>query len=137
MSDSNIAFIGGGNMARSLIGGLVAAGTPSRTISVSEPQAELRNNLQEDFGINVHADNISAATGARVIVLAVKPQVLQEVVVPLGRFGCRTSSAARVCCGRHNCPEHRTMGWRPARTCPGDAQYTSFSGRRYLGALCQ
>ena len=84
MSDSNIAFIGGGNMARSLIGGLVAAGTPSRTISVSDPQAELRNNLQEDFGINVHADNISAATGARVIVLAVKPQVLQEVVVPLG-----------------------------------------------------
>ncbi|MFL2562862.1 MAG: pyrroline-5-carboxylate reductase [Arenicellales bacterium] len=84
MSDSNIAFIGGGNMARSLIGGLVAAGTPSRTISVSDPQAELRNNLQEDFGINVHADNISAATGARVIVLAVKPQVLQEVVAPLG-----------------------------------------------------
>ena len=83
MSDSNIAFIGGGNMARSLIGGLVSAGTPSRTISVSEPQLELRNNLQKDFGINVHADNISAATGARVIVLAVKPQVLQEVVAPL------------------------------------------------------
>ena len=84
MSDSNIAFIGGGNMARSLVGGLVAAGTPSRTISVSEPQPELRKVLQEDFGINVHADNISAATGARVIVLAVKPQVLQQVVVPLG-----------------------------------------------------
>ena len=84
MSDSNIAFIGGGNMARSLIGGLVAAGTPSRTISVSELQPELRNNLQKDFGIHVHSDNISAATGARVIVLAVKPQVLQEVVVLLG-----------------------------------------------------
>jgi pyrroline-5-carboxylate reductase len=84
MSDSNIAFIGGGNMARSLIGGLVTAGTPSRAISVSEPQPELRNNLQKDFGIHVHADNISAATGAHVIVLAVKPQVLQEVVVPLG-----------------------------------------------------
>ncbi|MBT3430323.1 MAG: NAD(P)-binding domain-containing protein, partial [Proteobacteria bacterium] len=54
MSDSNIAFIGGGNMARSLVGGLVAAGTPSRTISVSEPQPELRNNLQKDFDINVH-----------------------------------------------------------------------------------
>ena len=84
MSDSNIAFIGGGNMARSLIGGLVTAGTPSRTISVAEPQPELRNHLQEDFGIHVHADNISAATGAGVIVLAVKPQILQEAVVPLG-----------------------------------------------------
>ena len=85
MSNSNIAFIGGGNMARSLIGGLVAAGTPSGRISVSEPQPELRNSLQENFGINVYADNISAAAGAQVIVLAVKPQVLQEVVVPLGR----------------------------------------------------
>ena len=84
MIDSGIAFIGGGNMARSLIGGLVAAGTPSRTISVSEPQPELQKVLQEDFGVNVHTDNISAATGARVIVLAVKPQILQEVVAPLG-----------------------------------------------------
>ena len=84
MNDSNIAFIGGGNMTRSLIGGLVAADTPIRSISVSEPQPELRNKLQEDFGINVHADNISAAAGAHVIVLAVKPQVLQEVVVPIG-----------------------------------------------------
>ena len=71
-------------MARSLVGGLVAAGTPSRTISVSEPQPELRNNLQKDFDINVHADNLSAATGTRVIILAVKPQVLQEVAVALG-----------------------------------------------------
>jgi pyrroline-5-carboxylate reductase len=84
MSNSNIAFIGGGNMARSLIGGLVAADTPNGRISVSEPQPELRNSLQENFGINVYADNISAAAGAQVIVLAVKPQVLQEVVVQLG-----------------------------------------------------
>ena len=84
MSDSNIAFIGGGNMARSLIGGLVAAGTPSRTISVSEPQLKLRVNLQEDFDINVHADNISAATSAHVIVLAVKPQILRQAVMSLG-----------------------------------------------------
>ncbi len=84
MSNFNIAFIGGGNMARSLVGGLVASGTPSRRICISEPQSELRNKLQEDFDVNTHADNISAATDARVIVLAVKPQVLQEVVVQLG-----------------------------------------------------
>ena len=84
MSDSNIAFIGGGNMARSLIGGLVAASTPSTTISVSEPQPNLRKILQKDFGVNVHADNISAATSAHVIVLAVKPQILRQVVMSLG-----------------------------------------------------
>jgi pyrroline-5-carboxylate reductase len=84
MSNPNITFIGGGNMARSLVGGLVTAGTSSRRISVSEPQPELRDKLHEDFGVNVHAENISAATEAHVIVLAVKPQVLQEVVEPLG-----------------------------------------------------
>tara|TARA_Y100001934_G_scaffold281341_1_gene390702 strand:- start:1847 stop:2674 length:828 start_codon:yes stop_codon:yes gene_type:complete len=83
MSNFNIAFIGGGNMARSLVGGLVASGTPGKTISVSEPRAEERNNLRNDFDVNVHADNLSAATDVHVIVLAVKPQVLQEVVVPL------------------------------------------------------
>jgi len=83
MSNPNITFIGGGNMARSLVGGLVSAGTSSTRISVSEPLPEIRDKLLEDFGVNVHTENISAATGAHVIVLAVKPQVLQEVVVPL------------------------------------------------------
>ncbi len=84
MSNPNIAFIGGGNMARSLVGGLISAGTSRTRISVSEPQVELRNKLHQDFGVHVHAENISVATGAHVIVLAVKPQVLKEVVVLLG-----------------------------------------------------
>ena len=83
MSNPKITFIGGGNMARSLVGGLISAGTSNTKISVSEPLPGLRNKLLEDFGVNVHARNIAAATGANVIVLAVKPQVLQEVVVRL------------------------------------------------------
>jgi pyrroline-5-carboxylate reductase len=84
MSNSKIAFIGGGNMARSLIGGLIATGTLNKTLTVAEPQADLRKALNEDFGVNVSAENTSAARGADVIVLAVKPQILQEVVIPLG-----------------------------------------------------
>jgi pyrroline-5-carboxylate reductase len=43
MTESTIAFIGGGNMARSLIGGLVARGTLANAIRVAEPVAELRD----------------------------------------------------------------------------------------------
>jgi len=84
MSNSKIAFIGGGNMARSLIGGMIATGISNQNISVSEPQADLRKCLNEDFDVNASEENASVAKGADVIVLAVKPQILQEVVTPLG-----------------------------------------------------
>ena len=86
MSNSKIAFIGGGNMARSLIGGLVATGMSNKDISVSEPKADLREKLTKDFGVNALEENASAVMGANVIVLAVKPQILQEVVIPLGNL---------------------------------------------------
>ena len=84
MSNSKIAFIGGGNMARSLIGGMIATGISNQNISVSEPKADLREKLTKDFGVNASEENASVAKGADVIVLAVKPQILQEVVTPLG-----------------------------------------------------
>ena len=84
MSNFKITFIGGGNMARSLIGGLVATGISNKNISVSEPKADLREKLTKDFGVNALEENASAVVGANVIVLAVKPQILQEVVTPLG-----------------------------------------------------
>jgi len=86
MSNSKIAFIGGGNMARSLIGGLVATGMSNKDISVSEPKADLREKLTKDFGVSALEENASAVMGANVIVLAVKPQILQEVVTPLGNL---------------------------------------------------
>ena len=79
ISAPRIAFIGGGNMARSLIGGLIATGFAKDTIAVSEPSAELRERLAEDFSVAVHASNADAARGADVLVLAVKPQVMKNV----------------------------------------------------------
>ena len=78
-----IAFIGGGNMARSLIGGLIRNGTPPETISVAEPNAELRAALAREFSVAVHADNADAAHAADVAVLAVKPQVMKTVCAGL------------------------------------------------------
>ena len=74
-----IAFVGGGNMARSLIGGLVRQGMPPALIAVAEPNAELRDALAKDFGVAVHAQGADAAAGAAVILLAVKPQVMRTV----------------------------------------------------------
>jgi pyrroline-5-carboxylate reductase len=78
-----IAFIGGGNMARSLVGALVGAGVPASTIAVAEPNADLRDALATDFGIAVHATNADAAQTADCVVLAVKPQVLEAVCTEL------------------------------------------------------
>ena len=78
-STPRLAFVGGGNMARSLIGGLVRRGAAPARIAVAEPNAELREALAADYGVSVHADGASAAAGAEVIVLAVKPQVMRPV----------------------------------------------------------
>ena len=91
MKDERITFIGGGNMARSLIGGLIGAGAASENISVGEPLTELRESLAQDFGIKTLAENESAIKRADVIVLAVKPQVMREALTPLGTLIRQTS----------------------------------------------
>ncbi len=77
------SFIGGGNMARSLVGGLLARGSSPACIHVSEPNAPLREALARDFSINVHADNADAAKRGAVWVFATKPQVLRSVAQAL------------------------------------------------------
>ena len=89
MRDS-IAFIGGGNMARSLIGGLVAQGRDPATIHVAEPVQPVREALQADFGVRVFEDGAQAAADAGTWVLAVKPQVMRpvcEALAPLAQAG--------------------------------------------------
>lgn len=79
IAHQSVAFIGGGNMARSLIGGLVAQGRDPATIRVAEPMPALRDALAADFGVAVFADGAQAITGAGTWVFATKPQVLRTV----------------------------------------------------------
>ena len=79
MNDHPIAFIGGGNMARSLIGGLLAQGHAPASIHVAEPVPALRDALRADFGVAVFDDGAQAVAGADTWVLATKPQVLRQV----------------------------------------------------------
>lgn len=74
MSSPKIAFIGGGNMGRALIGGLLKRGAAPDTLRVGEAYEPNRAALERDFGIGVFADNATAAADADVVVVAVKPQ---------------------------------------------------------------
>lgn len=66
-------------MARSLIGGLIRSGHSANAITVSEPNAQLRDNLVCDFGIAAFENNEAATQGCDSLVLAVKPQVMKVV----------------------------------------------------------
>jgi pyrroline-5-carboxylate reductase len=75
---TNIGFIGAGNMASSLIGGMIESGFERQALRASEP-AETIQGKAEKLGIRVVSDNTELARWSDVIVLAVKPQVLQSI----------------------------------------------------------
>ncbi len=77
--DKQIAFIGAGNMAGALIGGLLADGVPVQNLIAADPSAEKRQALASASGIRTTADNTAAVAQADIVVLAVKPQVLHQV----------------------------------------------------------
>jgi len=81
--DQNIAFIGAGNMATALIKGLIAKGCSCANLWAADPNQEKLDLLQKDTGINISRDNETAIKNAEVVVLAVKPQLMKEVLLPL------------------------------------------------------
>jgi len=78
-----ISFIGGGNMARSLIGGLIARGRAPSELIVADPVPAQLQSLSSSYGVRTTPDNEHAAREADVVVLAVKPQELRRVVLGL------------------------------------------------------
>jgi len=80
LNEKTIAFIGGGNMARSLIGGLIADRHPAAGLRVAEPDAERREALIADFEVQAFQENATAVRGADVVILAVKPNRVADVV---------------------------------------------------------
>lgn len=79
----NICFIGGGNMANALIGGLLGKGFSAAQISVVEINADNRSRLQRDFAVRVFENHAEGIADSQIVVFAVKPQQLREVAQQL------------------------------------------------------
>ena len=75
-----VGFIGAGNMARSLAGGLVANGWPAKRIVLSDPEEAQRSAVSKGLRVKTYATNADVVARAQIIVLAVKPQMLHRVV---------------------------------------------------------
>lgn len=81
--NQSICFIGAGNMASSIIGGLIASGHEASAITACDINTDQLTRLQNEFGIRTSSDNFSVAQSSEVVMLAVKPQVMGAVCEPL------------------------------------------------------
>ena len=84
LGQQEIAFIGAGNMANGLIGGLLAGGLAPERIHVADPAPEQLEVLRARHAVQTHDDNRRAIEVADIVVLAVKPQVMGTVLAELG-----------------------------------------------------
>jgi pyrroline-5-carboxylate reductase len=111
---SVIAFIGGGNMARSLIGGLVSQGRDASSIRVAEPIDALREALARDFGVRVFSNAAEAGAGASTWLLAVKPQVMRLVCDELSAAAATNPLVVSIAAGITSVQLDRWLGGRRA-----------------------
>ncbi|MEO6407918.1 MAG: pyrroline-5-carboxylate reductase [Burkholderiaceae bacterium] len=79
---ANLVFIGGGNMASAILGGLVTSGTPASSVLVVEPFQAQRDRLHRDFGVATLAQADASIGGAELVVWAVKPQLFASAAAP-------------------------------------------------------
>ncbi|MEC9484006.1 MAG: pyrroline-5-carboxylate reductase [Halomonas sp.] len=80
---SQVTFIGAGNMASAIFGGMIDNGYPAEAITATSPDEAQLAPLRERYGIRTSTDNATAVANADVVVLAVKPQIMHDVCVDL------------------------------------------------------
>jgi pyrroline-5-carboxylate reductase len=145
MDDFQVAFVGGGNMARAMASGLLRGGVPAARIAIGEPDAGARQALDLDLGVRAEARNEDAVAGADVVVLAVKPQQLVAALAALrpalqARRPLLLSIAAGIRSGsiREACPGlgiMRAMPNRPALIGAGVSALWAAAGVDAAGRL--
>jgi pyrroline-5-carboxylate reductase len=97
-TSSTLAFIGGGNMASAIIGGLIKQGTPAESILVIEPFEEARQRIEREFKIKTHPTAGPELEKAGLVIWAVKPQVFKEAALQTGSF-CKQALHLSVAAG--------------------------------------
>ena len=91
--NKRVAFIGGGNMACAMVGGLLRQGLSAADVDVVEPFADAQHKLRTDFGITAHAQAGEFLSTVGMVIWAVKPQIFKEAATPVQPF---TASALHL-----------------------------------------
>ena len=123
LAGRRIGFVGGGAMAEALLGGLVAAGVPASRLAASDPDPRRRKLLTEVCGIATHAENEEVVAGSDLVVLAVKPSVVEAALrglpardlgrplwvsiaagIPMAKLGALLPAGARIVRAMPNTP---------------------------------
>jgi pyrroline-5-carboxylate reductase len=125
MAGQSVAILGGGNMGRALLSGLLRRGTRPEELSVADISSDARDALQRDFAVTACEDPRAAIAGARLIVIAVKPQYVAALASSLAPLLKETRpvvvsiaggiqiASLQAWCGPH-VPIVRAMPNRPA-----------------------
>ena len=104
MSTYTVGFIGGGNMARALVGGLISSGYRPENILIAEPNLKRRSVLTTELpGVRISDSNDNVADSAECLVLAVKPQLMRDVCIGLAETAqARRPLIISVAAGTHS-----------------------------------
>ena len=148
-----ILFIGGGNMAAAIIGGLTAKNWPTTAIHAVDVVPEALKRLEQQYGIRTSSDGVAAARNADCIVLAVKPQQLRDVARSLapainkqliisiaagirgGDLARWLGPAARIVRAMPNTPALVAAGITGLHAMPGVSATQREDAERILGAV--
>jgi pyrroline-5-carboxylate reductase len=118
MTETRIAFIGGGNMASALIAGLIKAGLPNSHIDVVEPSAEARERLEQHYAVTAQSAPGPFLNAAQTVVWAIKPQIFKEAALQV-RFYTRDALHLSVAAGiRSDSMAHWLNSQRIVRAMP-------------------
>lgn len=111
MQHLSMGFIGGGNMATSLIHGLIQAHYPPDKIWVADPNLEKRQHLKTEYGVTVRENVSEILAGAEVVVLAAKPKEVKTLAAQLGsEFSKKSPLLISIAAGITTTLLHRWFG---------------------------
>jgi len=99
MKDLQITFIGGGNMAEALVAGLIDSGHSREKLMVTDVRQERLDILKDSYGVQTDTSNSAAVSGADVVVLAVKPQMMAEAASEVGGYLKQDATVISIAAG--------------------------------------